>query len=224
MWNQPNRVAFSVASGCVVTGEDAGPRTQISPVVSGRLFAPCTSRMAMSMPVRGKPQVPTCISVVHAVQRGGSTVMLPVTSPSPKYCTRPVRASQRVFLVGAIHRRAGIDDVAQQRVVALIHRLVPRQHRQDGRHGEQVGDAVLLHELPRRLDVQTFAGSSTLAAPRATCGSAWMPAPCDSGATTSDTSCSVVAGIRSHRWLQMTYSIWPCVSMPAFGRPVVPDV
>ena len=66
--------------------------------------------------------------------------------------------------------------------------------------------------------------SSTVAAPRATCDSACTPAPCDSGATTSDTSCSVVPGIRSHRWLQMTYSIWPCVNTPAFGRPVVPEV
>jgi len=37
------------------------------------------------MPVRGTPQLPafsgTCMS-------GRSTVMLPVTSPSPKYCTR----------------------------------------------------------------------------------------------------------------------------------------
>ena len=42
--------------------------------------------------------------------------------------------------------------------------------------------------------------SSTVAAPRATCGRACMPAPCDSGATTSETSCSVVAG---HQVAQM---------------------
>ena len=67
-------------------------------------------------------------------------------------------------------------------------------------------------------------GSNTVAAPRATLSSAWMPAPCDNGATAIDTSCSVVPGIRSARWLVTMKAIWPCVSMPALGRPVVPEV
>ena len=40
------------------------------------------------MPVRGKPQLPTGIAASSVLcQSGGSTVMLPVTSPMPKYCT-----------------------------------------------------------------------------------------------------------------------------------------
>ena len=40
------------------------------------------------MPVRGNPQLPTGISSSFGLwHEGGSTVMLPVTSPMPKYCT-----------------------------------------------------------------------------------------------------------------------------------------
>ncbi len=67
-------------------------------------------------------------------------------------------------------------------------------------------------------------GISTLTAPRATWVRAWMPAPCDSGATTSEASFSVVPGTRSQRWLVTTKFIWPWVSIAAFGRPVVPEV
>ncbi len=82
----------------------------------------------------------------------------------------------------------------------------------------------------RSTSAQASAGSSrspsvsTLAAPRAACVSAWMPAPCDSGATTRETSRSVVPGIRSQRWLVTTNAICPWVSTPALGRPVVPEV
>src|SRR6266480_697925 len=51
-----------------------------------------------------------------------------------------------------------------------------------------------------------------------------MPAPCESGATTSDASSSVVPGIRSARWLVTTKAIWPWVSTAALERPVVPEV
>src|SRR5260221_1402950 len=51
-----------------------------------------------------------------------------------------------------------------------------------------------------------------------------MPAPCDSGATTSDASSSVVPGIRSARWLVTTKAICPWVSTAALERPVVPEV
>src|SRR6478672_356680 len=51
-----------------------------------------------------------------------------------------------------------------------------------------------------------------------------MPAPCDSGATTSEASRSVVPGIRSARWLVTTKAIWPWVSTAALERPVVPEV
>ena len=45
------------------------------------------------------------------------------------------------------------------------------------------------------------------------------------GATTSEASPRpIVPGIRSHRWLVTTKAIWPWVSTPALGLPVVPDV
>ena len=61
-------------------------------------------------------------------------------------------------LIGAIHRRAGIDHIAQRRMIVAVHRLMPRQHGQDGRHGEHVADAMPLDELPGLLAVQPFAG------------------------------------------------------------------
>src|SRR3712207_7153830 len=45
---------------------------------------------------------------------------------------------------------------------------------------------------------------------------AWTPAPCDSGATTSEASRSVRPGIRSARWLVTTKASWPWVSTAAF--------
>ena len=67
-------------------------------------------------------------------------------------------------------------------------------------------------------------GNSTLAAPRATFISAWMPAPCDSGARTSERSCWFSPGSKSARWLLTTKAICPWVSTAAFGLPVVPEV
>ncbi len=61
-------------------------------------------------------------------------------------------------LIGAIHRRTGIDHIAQRRMVVTVHRLMPRQHGQDGRHSEHVADAMPLDELPGLLAVQPFAG------------------------------------------------------------------
>jgi hypothetical protein len=47
--------------------------------------------------------------------------MLPVTSPRPKYCTSTGPSfSSAADLVGAVHRRAGIDDVAQAGMVVRV--------------------------------------------------------------------------------------------------------
>ena len=67
-------------------------------------------------------------------------------------------------------------------------------------------------------------GSRMVGTPRAACTSWCTPAPCDSGATTSEASVSVVPGIRSARWLVTTKAIWPWVSTAALERPVVPEV
>ena len=67
-------------------------------------------------------------------------------------------------------------------------------------------------------------GISTVFTPRATWVSWWTPAPCESGATTSEASAEVRPGIRSQRWLVTTKAIWPWVRTEAFGRPVVPEV
>ena len=66
--------------------------------------------------------------------------------------------------------------------------------------------------------------SRMVGTPRAVCTSWCTPAPCDSGATTSEASFSVVPGIRSARWLVTTKAIWPWVSTAALERPVVPEV
>ena len=100
------------------------------------------------------------------------------------------------------------------------------QHLQDGRHGEHVGDAMRLDQPPglgRRRSARRAAAPCWRAA-RHLGRAEWMPAPCDSGATTSEASASVVPGIRSQRWLVTTKAIWPCVSTAALGRPVVPEV
>ena len=77
------------------------------------------SRIVISMPVRGKPQLPTGMSASSRLCRcGGSTVMLPVTSPMPKYCTStwpelaPARASGRRDTSASRHRSrsAGRND------------------------------------------------------------------------------------------------------------------
>ena len=93
-----------------------------------------------------------------------------------------------------------------------------------------VGTVKRLLTRWRSISAHTTAGSSfspsssTVGAPRATFSRAWIPAPCDSGATAMEQSDSSVPGIRSARWLVTTKAIWPCVRMPALGRPVVPEV
>ena len=42
-------------------------------------------------------------------------------------------------------------------MIVQVDRVVPRQHRQNRRHGEHVGDAVPLHQPPRLVDIQPFA-------------------------------------------------------------------
>ena len=56
--------------------------------------------------------------------------------------------AQGELLVLAIHRRAGVDHVAQGTVVVAIHGGVLNQHLDDRRYGEQVADLVLLDQLP----------------------------------------------------------------------------
>ncbi len=93
-----------------------------------------------------------------------------------------------------------------------------------------VGTVNMLVTRQRATASQACSGSNLspasrmVVAPRAVCTSWWMPAPCESGATTSEASSSVVPGIRSARWLVITKPIWPCVSTAALGRPVVPEV
>ena len=78
---------------------------------------------------------------------------------------------------------------------------MPRQHCQDGRHGEHVGHAMPLDQPPRFLAIQPLAGQQHASRRRAPpAASAWMPAPCDSGATTSETSVLRRAG---HQVAQM---------------------
>ena len=77
--------------------------------------------------------------------------MFPVTSPSPKYWTSTLPSFLSVLLVLAVHGRAGVDDVAQRRVVVRVHRRMLGQHLDDRRDGEHVRDAPARDQpKPRR--------------------------------------------------------------------------
>ena len=65
---------------------------------------------------------------------------------------------QRGLLVLAVHRRAGIDDVAQRRMVVAVDRGMLDHHLQDGRHGENVADAMRLDQPERLVDVEPLGG------------------------------------------------------------------
>ena len=86
------------------------------------------------------------------------------------------------------HRGAGVDDVVERGVVTGHGVGVLDEHLQDGRDGEHVGDAFTLDQGPDLGRVEAGDVGRTEGAPRATCGSRWTPAPCESGATTSEAS------------------------------------
>ena len=153
-------------------------------------------------------------------------MILPVTSPSPKYCTSTLPSLfKRRLLVLAIHRRAGIDDVAQGGMIVAVDGGVLDHHFQDRRHGENIGDAVSARSAgtPRRYrSARSTAGWSARRA---------RPAPIDARPRHATAApppatrrASVVPGIRSQRWLVTTKAIWPWVSTAALERPVVPEV
>ena len=111
------------------------------------------------MPVRGKPQLPTGIFASSTLcrfarQHGDVAGHLAHAEILHQHLAQ---LAQRVHLVGAIHRRAGIDHIAQRRMIVAVDRIVPRQHGQDGRHGEHVGDAMPLDQAPGLLAVQPLA-------------------------------------------------------------------
>ena len=97
------------------------------------------------MPVRSKPQVPSRAlrGRLGSCVRVGSTVMLPVTSPRPKYCTSTLPSfASATLLVRAVHRGAGVDrrsagssgrsgprpgcSTSIFRIVGTVNRLVTR--------------------------------------------------------------------------------------------------
>ncbi len=60
------------------------------------------------------------------------------------------------LLVLAIHRRAGVDDIAQRRVVVAVDGGVLDHHLQDRRHCEHVADAVRFDQPECFVDVKTL--------------------------------------------------------------------
>src|SRR3546814_12495694 len=64
----------------------------------------------------------------------------------------------RSLLVGAVHRRAGVDDVAQRGVIDAIDGGMEHHAGEDGRHGEHVGDALGLDQAPALRLVEALAG------------------------------------------------------------------
>ena len=61
---------------------------------------------------------------------------------------------QRVLLILAVHRGAGVDDVPQRGVVVRVDRRVFGQHLHDRWHGEHVRDAPALNQAPRLVDIE----------------------------------------------------------------------
>ena len=74
---------------------------------------------------------------------------------------------QRVLLVLAVHRRAGIDDVAQGGMVVRVDRRMLGQHLHDGRHREHVGDAPALDQRPGLVDIEALARAAARSSRRA---------------------------------------------------------
>src|SRR5215208_3333041 len=89
---------------------------------------------------------------------GGRTVMLPVTSPRPKYWTSTFPSFRSACFVLPVHRSAGVDDVAQRGVVVPVDSGMLRQPLHDGRDREHVRHAPSLDEAPGLLDVEAVAG------------------------------------------------------------------
>ena len=63
---------------------------------------------------------------------------------------------QRGFLILAVHRCAGIDDEAQRGMIVFVDRGVLDHHLQNGRHGEDVADAMKLDQAERLGNVEFF--------------------------------------------------------------------
>ena len=180
------------------------------------------------MPVRSKPQEPIRVGPIVGRVLGGrqdGDVAGDLAQAEILHEDR-TELLQRLLLVGAVHRRPGIDDVAQRGMVETVDRRVLDQQLQDGRHGEQRSSPAISRPAARRRRTsKRSVGSSTVFTPRATCASWWMPAPCDSGATTSEASSLGRAG---HQVAQVIGDdeapSGHASAPPPSGRPVVPEV
>ena len=121
----------------VVAGEHGRTAdADLTRLTSGAARGRSSSWIETCIPVRSYPHVPTFTPGASSVSwsAGGSTVMLPVTSPKPKVLDEDLSEFlQRVLLVLPVHRRTGIDHVAQGRVIVRVDRRVLGQHLHDGR-------------------------------------------------------------------------------------------
>ena len=94
--------------------------------------------------------------VVPVVMRGRQhgDVARHLAQPEILHQHRP-QLVQRADLVGAIHGRACIDDIAQRGMVMRVHRRVFDQQFHDGRDGEHVGHPPSLPPAPKVRPGQT---------------------------------------------------------------------
>ena len=132
---------------------------------------------------------------------------------------------QRRLLVLAVHRRAGIDHVAQRGMVVrstagcstIIFRMVGTV--------KMLRDAVLLDQPERLVDIEALRPAAGWSARRG------RSAP--AGGRRRHATAAQTPGRRRprwcrasgrQRWLVITNAIWPWVSTAAFERPVVPEV
>ena len=138
--------------------------TQISPVCAGFQFVVRSSSCTETcMPVRSKPQVPgrrsSSPAIVFARRQYGDVAGH--LGQAVVLHQHAAQLLQRQLLVLPVHGRAGVDDKAQAGVVMPVHTAVLHQHLQDGRNGEQVGQAVLLDEREGRAPDRTCPTAST---------------------------------------------------------------
>ncbi len=63
---------------------------------------------------------------------------------------------QRGLLVLAVHRRAGVDDIAQRGMVVAVGGGMLDHHLEDGRHREDVADAVAFDQPEGLADIETI--------------------------------------------------------------------
>ncbi len=131
---------------------------------------------------------------------------------------------QRHLLVGTIHRRTGIDHIPQGPMVVEVNRRILDQHLHDRRHGEHVGDAMPVDQLPGDGGVQSTGRHQHAGG---TGGKLEQKVHPRAMRQRRDDQAAVAFGRAGDQVTKMVdddKASWPCVSTTALGLPVEPEV